>query len=194
MENFVSKVLFTERCNYETDRDSIAIAITTILQLCAQLPSHSIKVRLGLTLLGQELPCFSYANDAVLMLISGNLHNKSSEVSIENQVSSSVIFIPRPGNYAHNCKMVYQKPERELKEKKTAKCETHFIKEQKHKDKKQNRKATFIKCVFFEVIFSFCRKIPKSSKKEKHTRTVQPKRTSTSTVIFFFLPFLHLLS
>ena len=28
MENFVNKVLFTERCDNETDRDSIAIAIT----------------------------------------------------------------------------------------------------------------------------------------------------------------------
>ena len=30
-------------------------------------------------------PCFSYANDAVLMLISTNLHDKSSEVSIKTR-------------------------------------------------------------------------------------------------------------
>ena len=33
----------------------------------------------------QKPPCLSYANDAVLMLISRNLHNKSSEVSIKTR-------------------------------------------------------------------------------------------------------------
>ena len=32
-----------------------------------------------------KLPCFSYASDAVLMLISSNLHKKSSEVPIETR-------------------------------------------------------------------------------------------------------------
>ena len=33
----------------------------------------------------QKPPCFSYGNDAVLMLISRNLHNKSTEVSIKTR-------------------------------------------------------------------------------------------------------------
>ena len=38
-----------------------------------------------MTLFWQKPPCFSYANDAVLMLISRNLHNKSREVSIKTR-------------------------------------------------------------------------------------------------------------
>ena len=32
-----------------------------------------------------EAPCFSYVNDAVLMLICSNLHKKSKEVSIKRR-------------------------------------------------------------------------------------------------------------
>ena len=36
------------------------------------------------------------------MLISTNLHKKSSEVSIKEKVTSALIFIQRPGNEARN--------------------------------------------------------------------------------------------
>ena len=44
-----------------------------------------MKVRLAVTLFWYKPPCFSYANDAVLMLISRNIHKKSNEVSIRTR-------------------------------------------------------------------------------------------------------------
>ena len=44
-----------------------------------------MKVRPELTLFWQKPRCFSYANDAILMLISRNLCNKSSEVTIKTR-------------------------------------------------------------------------------------------------------------
>ena len=44
-----------------------------------------MKVRQELTLFWEKPPCFSYGNDAVLMLIGRNLHYKSSEVSIQTK-------------------------------------------------------------------------------------------------------------
>ena len=38
-----------------------------------------------MTLFRQKPPCFSYVNAAVLMLLSINLHKKSSEVSIKTR-------------------------------------------------------------------------------------------------------------
>ena len=50
--------------------------------------------------------CPSYANDAVILLISRNLHNKSSEVSIKTRSTpASVSFNGQATK--HNCKMVY---------------------------------------------------------------------------------------
>ena len=59
-----------------------------------------MKVRLELNLLCYTPPCYSYVNDVVPMLISWNLHEKSSEVSIRihNKVYYSLPFIHRPGN------------------------------------------------------------------------------------------------
>ena len=54
----------------------------------------------------QQPPCFSYVDDVVLTLICTNLHKKSSEVLYQNKVNSSLIFIQKSGNFAHNCKMV----------------------------------------------------------------------------------------
>ena len=39
----------------------------------------------GVDLALKKPPCFSYVNDAVLMLIRWNLHKKSSEVSIKTR-------------------------------------------------------------------------------------------------------------
>ena len=44
-----------------------------------------MKVRLVLTLLRYRLPSFVYVNEVVVMLISKNLHKKSSEVSIKTR-------------------------------------------------------------------------------------------------------------
>ena len=51
--------------------------------LLAWLPDLWMNVWLEVTLFWLKLSCFSYASDAVLMLISSNLHKKSSEVPIE---------------------------------------------------------------------------------------------------------------
>ena len=54
------------------------------------------------TLFWKKPPCFCYVKDAVLMLISWNLHKKSSEVSIKTR---SFSFKGQPST--HNCKMAY---------------------------------------------------------------------------------------
>ena len=45
-----------------------------------------------------ETSLLFHVNDAVLMLISRNLHKKRSKVFYHNKVTSSFTFIQRPGN------------------------------------------------------------------------------------------------
>ena len=61
-----------------------------------------MAARLKLTSLLLKRPCFSCVNDVVLILTSRNLHKKSS--FYQNEVNSSLTFIQRSGNYAHNWK------------------------------------------------------------------------------------------
>ena len=44
-----------------------------------------MKVRLELSRFSQKPPCISHVNEAVLMLISSNLHRQSSEFSIKTK-------------------------------------------------------------------------------------------------------------
>ena len=61
-----------------------------------------MKVRLELTLFDDNFPSF-HVNDAVLMLISMNLHKKSSEVSIKTR-STLASFSFKGWATKHKCK------------------------------------------------------------------------------------------
>ena len=51
-----------------------------------------MKLRLELTLCWMKPSCFSYVNDAFLILIDRNLHKKSSEVSTKRSTPASLSF------------------------------------------------------------------------------------------------------
>ena len=56
------------------------------------LPGLWIKVRLEVTLFSEKPPCFSCVNDALLMLISSNLHKKSEDVIKTWSTPASLFF------------------------------------------------------------------------------------------------------
>ena len=67
-----------------------------------------MNLRLVLTLFRKKLPsCFSYVGDAVLMLISRNLHKKSSEVSIKTGSTSASLPFKGQATKHTTVKMVY---------------------------------------------------------------------------------------
>ena len=60
-----------------------------------------MKMRLGVTLFDGNLTAFLYVNPYELAQEHHHWHKKNREASIKT-------FIQRPGNQAHNCKMVYE--------------------------------------------------------------------------------------
>ena len=69
--------------------------LETILRFGAYYPFLWMKVKLKLTFFWWKPPFFSYINDAVLMVIISNLHNKSSEVSIKTRSTPASLSLKR---------------------------------------------------------------------------------------------------
>ena len=81
----------------------------SISQLCAQMPGLWMRWRLVLTLFWKEPSCFCNDQDAVIMLISRNLHKKRSEVSIKTgSTPASLSFRGQATKHTTvQCKMVH---------------------------------------------------------------------------------------